>query len=502
MPLTRRPALLRAYSLPVRLSAAQALSRMAGAPLVPGNQVRLLRNAEENYPAWKEAIRAARHRIYFETYAFHADRQGRDFAELLECRAREGVRVCLIYDWFGGLGAASFPFWRKLRRSGIEVRCFNRPRIDDPLEWLRRDHRKIITVDGTTGFVSGLCVGQSWVGDPAHNLEPWRDTGIRIDGPAVRELDRAFLRVWNSLAGPRVKPIETAQFPPPAHCGRAALRIVTGEPNLGGLYRLDLLMSALARKSIWLTDAYFLATPSYVQSLRAAAIDGVDVRLLLPRTSDIPVVRALSRIGYRSLLEAGARIFEWNGPMLHAKTAVVDGIWSRVGSTNLNIASWLSNYEMDVLAEDGAIARQMCAMYLDDLEHATEIVLSPANRVEASALRTKSRPPWRAARKSAGAAAKGVVTMGRTVSSAIARPRLLGLAEVPLLLAASGALLAVSFLTAFFPHTSSAVLAACCAWLGLALLLKAIRVVRGARALEDPSHLQVRPSDDSRPGQL
>jgi cardiolipin synthase len=468
----------------VRLSATQVLSRITGAPLIPGNEVRLLRNAEQNYPAWREAIGAARSWIHFETYSFHADAVGREFAELLESKAREGVRVRVVYDWLGGLGAASSGFWRKLRRAGVETRCFNPPRVGDPLEWLRRDHRKIIVTDGGEGFISGLCVGQSWVGDAARGIAAWRDSGVRIRGPAVPELDRAFLQMWNSLA--RVQEItgeagERARAPVRGH---AALRIVPGEPNLGGLYRLDMLLAALARRSIWLTDAYFLGTPVYVQSLRAAALDGVDVRLLLPRTSDIPVARAVSRVGYRSLLEAGARIFEWNGPMLHAKTAVVDGAWSRVGSTNLNIASWLSNYEMDVLVEDAAFAQQMRAMYVEDLENATEIVLSQGRRVEAREPRKGLRPQRRWARKSAGGAAKGMVAMGRTVGSALARPQLLGPAEAPLLLGASGVLLAVGALAGFFPRIVGVVLAVACAWLVVALLLKALRIIRGARAAD------------------
>ena len=131
------------------------------------------------------------------------------------------------------------------------------------------------------------------------------------------------------------------------------------EPNSVGLYRLEQLVAAGAREYLWLTDAYFIGTTMYVQSLRAAAQDGVDVRLLVPSASDIPIVSALSRANYRALLEAGVRVFEWNGPMIHAKTAVVDGKWARVGSTNLNIASFMGNWELDVTVEDERFAREM-----------------------------------------------------------------------------------------------------------------------------------------------
>lgn len=453
----------------------RALSRMAGAPLVGGNCVRLLRDAAENYPAWMEAIRTAKHSIYFETYVVHADETGHAFARLLADRAREGVHVRVIYDWFGALGSASFLFWHKMRKAGVQVRCFHPPHLDDPLEWFRRDHRKILVVDDEVGFVSGLCVGDAWVGDAARGIAPWRDTGVTIAGPAVSDLSRAFAGVWNSLGRRNPIPLVSGhdrRLPP---SGGVSLRIVPGLPGIGGLYRLDLLIAALARHSIWLTDAYFYATPAYVQSLRAAALDGIDVRLLVPRTSDIPVVRALSRVGYRSLLEAGVRIFEWNGSMLHAKTAVVDERWSRVGSTNLNIASWMGNYELDVVVENEEFAHAMRRMYLNDLAHATEIVLEDGAKVRPSAPR-RDQKRQAGARRSVGRAATGVVAMGTTAGAALTRSRPLGPAEAPLLISVAIVLLALAALMVFFPRLAAMAGALCCAWIGLTLMLKGIRV--------------------------
>ena len=462
--------------VPLRLLADQAFSRTAGAPLIPGNDVRLLKNGAENYPAWLEAIRSAKRTVHFETYILHPDKVGHKFAELFEAKARAGVKVRLIYDWFGGRGAASFLFWRKLQRAGVEVRRFNPPHLDDPLEFLRRDHRKVIVVDSCIGFVSGLCVGQSWVEDPIRRTAPWRDTGVRIEGPAVIDLERAFTRMWNSLPpvntmGP--EPCPNALTP---HASNTSLRIVASEPNMSGLYRLDILITALARKSIWLTDAYFLGTPSYVQSLRAAALDGVDVRLLLPRTTDIPVVRALSRVGYRPLLEAGVRIFEWNGSMLHAKTAVADGHWSRVGSTNLNLASWVTNYELDVVVEDRTFARAMQEMYLDDLEHATEIVLSRGVKVRPRERRSNQDRLRRSARESAGRAATGMLAIGSTVGAAISAPRLLGPAEAPIMITAAVLLLGVAGIVALFPVYVSVAVAIFCGWGAITLLVQAFRL--------------------------
>ena len=460
---------------PLRLLAEQAFSRAAGAPLIPGNDVRLLKDAEENYPAWMEAIHSAKKSIDFETYFIRPDKIGQEFASLLESKAREGLRVRLIYDWFGVRSGISLRFWRALRKAGVQLKSFNPPRLDDPFEAFRRDHRKTIVVDGRLGFASGLCVGQRWIGNPAQNAAPWRDTGVQIAGPAVAELAHAFSRMWHLLHSPGLRD-RNALENPPAPAGDVPVRIVPSEPSMAGLYRLDLLIAALARKSIWLTDAYFLGTPSYVQSLRAAAFDGVDVRLLLPRTSDVPIVRAMSRVGYRTLLEAGVRIFEWNGSMLHAKTGVADERWSRVGSTNLNLASWMSNYELDVVVEDESFAAEMADMYLDDLDHSTEIVLSERAKVRPIERRKRQDRPRGSRRGSVGRAATGVIAMGKAVSAAVATPRLLGPAEAPIMLIVGGILLAITALAILFPFAISMVVAVLCAWIAATLLLKALRL--------------------------
>lgn len=462
--------------VPLRIIADQAFSRAAGAPLVPGNDIRLLKDAAENYPAWIEAIRGARRTIHFESYIIHDDQTGRDFAELLATKAREGVRVRLIYDWFGAQGATSWLFWRRLRKAGAEVRCFNAPRLDSPLDWLSRDHRKMITVDGRVGFVTGLCAGKRWVGDPKRGIEPWRDTGVRVAGPAVWDIERSFARMW-ALMGPPVPPEDLrAETSSENFAGETALRVVASEPSMAGLYRLDMLIAAIARNTMWLTDAYFLGTPSYVQSLCAAALDGVDVRLLVPRTSDIPVVRTLSRVGYRPLLEAGVSIFEWNGSMLHAKTGVADSRWARVGSTNLNLASWMGNYELDVVAEDEAFAQQMEEMYLEDLAHSTEIILSAKNKVQPRERRRHFLRQRGSARGSAGRAASGVVTIGSTVGAAITRHRLLGPAEASVMVIAALAFAAVAVLATLWPIAAGMVIGVVSAWGALALIIKAVRL--------------------------
>jgi cardiolipin synthase len=190
----------------------------------------------------------------------------------------------------------------------------------------------------------------------------------------VAEVAHAFADTW-AATGPPLPEGGDAREPLQA-AGEMDLRVVASTPGTAGLYRLDALVASLARRTLWLTDAYFAGTSGYVQALRAASQDGVDVRLLVPGPgSDIPLMQVVSRAGYRALLEAGIRVFEWNGPMLHAKTAVADARWARVGSTNLNLASWMGNRELDVVVENGAFGRDMEAMFLDDLGNATEIVL-------------------------------------------------------------------------------------------------------------------------------
>ncbi|MEO8465676.1 MAG: phospholipase D-like domain-containing protein [Gammaproteobacteria bacterium] len=458
-----------------RALANQAFSRAAGAPLIAGNSIRLLKNAQENYPAWLDAIRAARRHVHFESYIVHEDDAGHMFADALIAKAREGVQVRVIYDWFGGLGTASRRFWNGLRAGGVEVRCYNPARWDSPFGWLSRDHRKTLCVDGEIGFVSGLCVGSMWTGDVAKNIEPWRDTGVEVRGAAVAQLDQAFATVWAIIGEPI--PESTLVQPEAAAHGAIALRVVASTPATGGMFRVDQLVAALATKRLWLTDAYYAGMPSYVQGLRSAAQDGVDVRLLVPNATDVPLLKPLTRAGYRTLLEAGVRIFEWNGPMLHAKTAVADGRWARVGSTNLNIASWFGNCEMDVVVEDEAFAESVEAMYLADLENASEIVL------EGRKVRAQNQPrhPNRGLRRgggSSGRAAAGAVRLANVVGAAFTHRRVIEPVEARIAVWSGAALLLLAFVFAVFPRALAYPLVLLFAWIAGALLVQGYKLHR------------------------
>jgi cardiolipin synthase len=453
----------------------QAFSRAAGSSLVGGNSIRLLKDAAENYPAWLEAIAHATRSVHFESYIIHDDDIGEQFARALTAKAHAGVAVRVIYDWMGGFGKTSRRFWRVLRTGGVDLRCYNPPRPASPFGWLSRDHRKMLTVDGTVGFVTGLCVGRAWVGDPARGIAPWRDTGVEIRGPAVVHIEEAFAQMW-ALMG---EPLPGSTRAPGAPAGDAALRVVATVPSMAGLLRLDLLVAALARERLWLTDAYYAGTTAYVQALRSAARDGVDVRLLVPNGTDIPLLRPLSRSGYRTLLEAGVRVFEWNGPMLHAKTAVADGRWARVGSTNLNIASWLGNYELDVVVEDRPFAGKMETMYLDDLANATEVVLDHRRRLQGG-------PRHRAGATSpedgsAGRAAAGLLRISNTVGAAMSDRRALEPVEARIMIVAALALLTVGAVVAFFPRLFAYPMAAGTIWVGAALLYRGYRLLRARR---------------------
>jgi cardiolipin synthase len=454
----------------------QALTRAAGASLVPGNAVRLLKDATEHYPAFLDAIRGARDHVHLDSYIVADDPVGREFAEVFAAKAREGVRVRIIHDWVGSLGRTGRRFWRPLREAGVEVRAFNPPRPWAPLDWLRRDHRKAMVVDDRVAYVTGLCIAKEWTGDPARGIEPWRDTGVEIRGPAVSDVEQAFAEAWAATGDPL--PREDIPRPPPPE-GSVALRVVAGTTFSMAAFRLDTLVAAFARQRLWLADAYFAGTSLYVQALRAAAYDGVDVRLLVPgASSDIALVQFVSRTGYRPLLEAGVRVFEWNGPMMHAKTAVADGRWARVGSTNLNVASWIGNWELDVIVEDDGFGRAMEQMYEADLAHSTEIVLREGRRRRGRGVHPVA-PVARLERRGTGRgqrAAAGAIRIGYQIGAVVTARRTLGPAEAALAGRSGLVLLALAVVALFFPRVAAVPFAVVAGWIGLSLLGRAWRL--------------------------
>jgi PLD-like domain/WXXGXW repeat (2 copies) len=256
--------------------------------------------------------------------------------------------------------------------------------------------------------------------------------------------------------------------------GNVDVRIVATLAATIGMFRFDQLVTALARKRLWLTDAYYGGVAAYVQGLRAAARDGVDVCLLVPNATDIPLLRPLSRAGYRPLLEAGVRVFEWNGRMVHAKTAVADGLWARIGSTNLNIASWMGNCELDVVIEDEHFARNMEEMYAQDLTNATEVVLDPQTKGARAGRAASPSPAIAGGSRSAGRAAAGAVRISNTIGAAFTSRRVLEPVEGRPMIIVSLALLGLAVVFVFFPvpRVLAYPLIKFLVWISVALLKK------------------------------
>jgi cardiolipin synthase len=370
-------------------SVACAINRAAGGRPVPGNAVRLLIDGPEAYEAMLDVIRRATRWIHFENYIIRSDAAGRRFAELLAARAREGLHVRVLYD---GLGSIATPrkYWRGLRDAGVEVLAFRPLQVLDLVPNFSRNHRKLVVADGARSVIGGLCIGCEWTGEEIEEGKPWRDTAVEIAGPASAVLDQAFAVTW-AAAGGRLPDQDVAGRVTPQ--GDAEVRVIGGEPGRERAYRVIELLAAGSINRLWITDAYLVAPPRLFQSLRDAARDGVDVRLLVPGSSDLPLIRNLSRIGYRDLLRSGVRIYEWDGPMLHAKTIVADGRWARVGSSNLNPSSLLGNWELDVLIEDPQLADAMERQFRLDIARSREVTRRPvrAPRRISSALPTALR---------------------------------------------------------------------------------------------------------------
>ncbi|WP_219974230.1 phospholipase D-like domain-containing protein [Rubrobacter xylanophilus] len=355
----------------------RAMCRAADAPLRPGNRLELLKDGPATYESWLGAIEGARRWVHLENYIFSDDAVGRRFAEALSRKAREGVTVRVLYDWFGCLYVRP-SFWEGLRRSGVEVRGVNAPSLRRPRDFLPRDHRKLLAVDGRYASVGGVCISEGWLERSPETGLPYRDTCVAVRGPAVADVERAFAGVWD-LFGDEPLPREERPREVPAS-GNVAARVVIQEPGKARMLRALELLLASVRERVWISDPYFLGSPVLTQALISAAADGVEVRLLLPATNDLPWIGALSRVGYRPLLEAGVRIFEYGGPMMHAKTHVADSFHSRVGSTNLNLSGLFANWEADLLAEDAAFAARMEEMFEEDFSNAREILLSSGRR--------------------------------------------------------------------------------------------------------------------------
>jgi cardiolipin synthase len=434
----------------------RALDRATGARPIPGNVVRHLAISTDALESMLEMIASARRTVHFENYIIHDDRTGCRFATAWAERARAGVRVRVLYDAFGSLSTSS-AYWRELRSYGVDARPFRPIWTSGPIEAFIRDHRKLLVVDGEQAMTGGLCVGDEWAGDPGVGKPCWRDTMVVVCGPAVAALEGAFGRMW-ARAGPPLPEDETS--PPPDECGPSAVRVVEGLPGQSRIYRAMQLLAAAVTERLWITDAYLVAPPPLYASLVDAARGGVDVRLMLPGISDVPIIRIFTRGGYRELLHAGARIFEYRGPMLHAKTFVADHEWARVGSSNLNVSSLLGNYELDLVTEQDELTTTLATQFLHDMAQSREIVLMarrrlplPPRLVDADVVNpSPAGPPSPASRHKRS-------LRERQAAAAVALMQAAGGARRMLAGTAAAFFFVVGILLIVFPLTTSAVLA-------------------------------------------
>jgi len=433
---------------------------------VPGNAVEVLTDGPAVFSAMLDMIAEASSWVHFENYIIRSDHTGWRFARALAERAQSGVSICLLYDWLGCI-TTSRKLWTYLRENGVIVRAFNRPKPVDVFANLTRDHRKLVVTDGRRAVLGGVCIGDDWSGQPERGILPWRDTGVEIRGPAAAVLDQSFADMWR-LTGKPLPPNQHASDVAPE--GPVAVQAVTGQPGRGRIYRILDLLAAGSTDRMWITDAYLVAPRRLLYALRNAAQAGVDVRLLLPSASDVPVVRNLTRIGYRELLNAGVRIYEWQGAMLHAKTQVADGRWCRIGSSNLNAASLLGNYELDVLVDDPTVADVLEAQFRKDIARASEIVLpehrtrSRFGRVRLSSQHPSVSPDKH--RMSGRERRKRIVLALRTVATGARRSTFL-----PIGIGLS--LLAVLFF--LLPRLMGYLFGGVLIWLGIAAGLEAFR---------------------------
>lgn len=353
------------------------LSRRPFAELEVGaHRVSILKDGAQAYPAMLEAIAGAREFVCLESYIFCDDGTGRRFAEALCARARAGVEVNVLYDGWGS--EPSDELLAELREAGVRVVAFHPIRVDGPLGRVlarvyRRNHRKSLIVDRTLGFTGGLNLSDDYAAREDGG-NGWRDTHVRLDGPAAAELLHLFLETWRRAGG---APIDAARYRLDGRRPDPAVRIIGSElrANKKRIRRayVDAIKGARAR--IQLTNAYFLPTFPVMRALTLAARRGVRVQVILAGETDVKAVLLAARSVYGRLLRAGIEVYEWQGRVLHAKTAVVDGHWSTIGSSNLDALSLRVNLEVNAVIEDERFGAAMERLFEEDLPHCKEITL-------------------------------------------------------------------------------------------------------------------------------
>ena len=352
----------------------QTMHALTGSPVVDGNRVEILRNGVQIFPSMLAAIRGAKKTINIEFYIYWDGEIGRQFAEALAERARAGVQVKVILDSVGS-AAMSQSLIDFLGRNGIDLEWYH------PLRWYtisrvnHRTHRKLMVVDGAIGFSGGVGIADEWLGD-ADAKNHWRETVVRVEGPAVTQLQFALMDNWVKSRGELLTGLDV--FPQVEPRGHHRTQVIKSSPSEGSsaVKLLYIVSIVSATKSVYISNAYFVPDRDTARALEAAVRRGVDVRVIVPgEFVDVPIVRQASRMHYDLLLRRGIRIFEYLPTMMHAKTMVVDGMWSTIGSSNFDDRSFRLNDEVNVNVYDEEIAQQMETMFFEDLAHSEEITM-------------------------------------------------------------------------------------------------------------------------------
>jgi cardiolipin synthase len=352
-------------------------------PLTKGNKVALLVDGKDTYAAMFKAMENAKDHINLETYIIEEDETGHRFIELLLKKQAEGVQVNLIYDSVGSFGTSA-AFFQRLSDAGIQVVEFNpiKP-LQFEWKWLQGhpDHRKLLVVDGRIAITGGINISNVYSSTPfrrkraAKAALPWRDTDVQIEGPAVAEFQKLFVDTWQRQTGP---PLTSRDyFPVLKEKGNALVQAVGSNPGESNRNTFVVYVSAItfAEHSLHLTNAYFIPDEQILAAFTAAASRGVDVKIILPSTTDSWVVLHAQRHNYSALLQSGVKLYERRNALLHAKTAVIDNVWSTVGSTNMDYWSFLNNDEVNAVILSREVAGEMEKMFARDLAESRQIHL-------------------------------------------------------------------------------------------------------------------------------
>jgi len=376
------------------------IESVSGSPLTSGNKVTLLIDGAATYSAMFKAMENAKDHINMETYIIEDDETGRRFSDLLLKKQAEGVQVNLIYDSRGSFSTPA-PFFQRLRDAGIQVIAFNPV---NPLKarksWrvAHPDHRKILIIDGKIAFTGGVNISAVYSNPPSGGSQPsggsrspggkqdnvaampWRDTDVQLEGPVVAEFQKLFLDTWQRQKGPDLP--KRNYFPDLKKDGNALVRAVGSSPGETNRLTFILYVSAItfSEYSLHLTNAYFVPDDETVNALIAAAGRGVDVRIVLPGTTDSSMVLNAGRYYYSRLLKSGVKLYKRRDVMLHAKTAVIDNVWSTVGSTNMDFWSFSTNDEVNAVILNKEFATEMEKMFAGDLAESDEIRLEEWNK--------------------------------------------------------------------------------------------------------------------------